>query len=170
MTDSISIANNERKRRNGRNTWIVCWIQRQETEGGGAAVGQEWKGLCGEWLEVYGWEGGSIVTKIPPPPSSSLPSNQSMSNCFHLYTVRPERGGPCWLLKLRANGDSKRTNERYPFLVGLLGLSCRYKRFLFCLGALVCPIQNIFFLSLYTITKPHRPASWAGSRAGSLVS
>ncbi len=29
---------------------------------------------------------------------------------------RLERGGPCWLLK--PNGDSKRTNERAPFLVG----------------------------------------------------
>ncbi len=38
------------------------------------------------------------------------------------------------------------TYERGPFLVGSLGLSCRYKRFLFCLGCFsVGPIQNILF-------------------------
>jgi hypothetical protein len=42
----------------------------------------------------------------------------------------------------------------------------------FALAALVSPVQNIIS-SPYTFThfiSPHRPASWAGSRAGSPVS
>ncbi len=33
-------------------------------------------------------------------------------------------------IETEANGDSKSTNERGPSLVGSLGSSCRYKRFL----------------------------------------
>jgi hypothetical protein len=38
------------------------------------------------------------------------------------------------------------------------------------LAALVGPVQNIFFLAANTFVGPHRPASWAGSRAESPVS
>jgi hypothetical protein len=52
--------------------------------------------------------------------------------------------------------DSKSTNERGPSLVGSFGLSCRHKRFLFCLGySLVGPVQNIFF--------PHRIVHYLNS-------
>ena len=37
-------------------------------------------------------------------------------------------------IETEVNGDSMSTNDRGPSLVGALGLSCRYKRFLFCLG------------------------------------
>ncbi len=53
-------------------------------------------------------------------------------------------------------GDSKSTNERGPCLVGLLGLSCRYKRFLFCLGCSSRP--GIIFSSPYTISIPLAPS------------
>jgi hypothetical protein len=43
------------------------------------------------------------------------------------------------------NGDSKSTNERGTSSVGSLGLSCRYKRFLFCLGCSNRPSTNYFF-------------------------
>ncbi len=42
-------------------------------------------------------------------------------------------------------GDSKRTNEGVPSLVGSLGLSCQYKRFLFCLGCFSRPSTKYFF-------------------------
>ncbi len=42
-------------------------------------------------------------------------------------------GWPLLTVETEVNGDSKRTNEKGPFLVNSLGLSCRYKRFLFCL-------------------------------------
>ncbi len=46
-----------------------------------------------------------------------------------------ERGGPT--VESEVNGDSMRRNERCPFLVGTLGLSCRYKRILLCLGCMM---------------------------------
>jgi hypothetical protein len=58
-------------------------------------------------------------------------------------------GWPQLTVKTEANGDSKRTNERGPFLVGSLGLSCRYKRFFSALAALVGPIQKMFFLTVH---------------------
>jgi hypothetical protein len=80
---------------------------------------------------------------------------------------RLERGSPCWLLL-----TPKSTNERGPSLVGSLGLSFRYKRFLFCLGCSIGPVQ-IIFSSAYTISfplSPYRPGSWAGCCAESPVS
>jgi hypothetical protein len=40
-------------------------------------------------------------------------------------------GWPLLTVETEVNGDSKRTNERGPSLVGSLGLSCRYKRFVY---------------------------------------
>jgi hypothetical protein len=83
---------------------------------------------------------------------------------------RLERGGRCRLLKLL--GDSKSKNEMSPSLVCLLGLSCRYKSFLSCLGCSSRHSTKYFFphRSLFQIICPHRPACWASSRAGSPVS
>jgi hypothetical protein len=64
-----------------------------------------------------------------------------------------------------ANGDSRSKYGRYPSLVGPLGSSCRYKRFLSCLGCSSLP-SVIFFFNFIC---PHRPASWAVSRAASPV-
>ncbi len=63
---------------------------------------------------------------------------------------------PLLTVETEVNGNSKYI-WKGPFLVGLLGLLCRYKRFLFSLGCSSRPC-------------PRRPASWAGSRAGSPVS
>ncbi len=72
-----------------------------------------------------------------------------------------------------ANGDSMSTTyKRGPVLVGSLGSRRVSTRdFDPALAALVGPVQNIFS-SPYTIHFfcPHRPASWAGSHAGSPVS
>ncbi len=78
---------------------------------------------------------------------------------------------PLLAVETEMNGDSKRTNERVPSLVGLLGLSCRYTRD-FC-SALAALVGQVYFLphrTLFQFLCPHRPARWAGSRAGSLVS
>ncbi len=94
-------------------------------------------------------------------------------SCTHSPTRpdRLERGGPCWLLKLRWTGTQRvHAYESGPFFVGSLCLSCRYKRFLFCLGcSIVGSVQNIFFpnRTLFQFMCPHRQATWAGSRAGS---
>ncbi len=81
-------------------------------------------------------------------------------------------GWPLPTVETEANGDSKRTNEKGPSLIDSLGLSCRCKRFCSALAALVGPEQNIRFphRTLCQFLCPHRPESWAGSRAGSPVS
>ncbi len=55
-------------------------------------------------------------------------------------------GWPLLTVETEANGDLWSKNESCPSLVGSLGSSCRYKRFLFC------PLQNIFFLTLQTFS------------------
>ncbi len=45
--------------------------------------------------------------------------------------------------------DSKSTNERDPSLVGLLDLSCPYKRFFFFLGCFGLPCTKYFFLTVH---------------------
>jgi len=71
-------------------------------------------------------------------------------------------------VETEVNGDTKRTNQTGFSLVGSLALACRYKRFLFSLAALVGPVQ--IHRTLFQFLCPHRPASKAGSRAGSPVS
>ncbi len=48
-----------------------------------------------------------------------------------------EASGTVRTVKTEANGGSKSTNERGPFLLGLLCLSCRYKSFFPALAALL---------------------------------
>ncbi len=43
-------------------------------------------------------------------------------------------GWPSLTVETEVNGDLWSTNERGPSFVGSLGLPCRYKRFLACLG------------------------------------
>jgi hypothetical protein len=52
-------------------------------------------------------------------------------------------------VETEVNGDSRITNERGPSLVGFLGLSCRFKRFLFFLGCSSEPSTKYFFLTIY---------------------
>ncbi len=81
------------------------------------------------------------------------------------------RGGERGMANV-ANGDTKSTNEIGPSLVGSLGLSCWYKRFLFWLDCSCRPSTKYFFLTVHSFhfICPRRPESWAGSRAGSPVS
>ncbi len=58
-------------------------------------------------------------------------------------------GCPLVTVETELNRDSKSTNERGPSLVGSLGLSCHYKRFLYALAALVGSVQNIIFLTVH---------------------
>ncbi len=83
-----------------------------------------------------------------------------------LIPERPERGSSFWMLKLSQMWTQRVQMKGVFPLVGLLGSSCRYKRLLSCLG---CPV---FFphRTLFQFICPHRPANWAGSRAGPPVS
>ncbi len=84
-----------------------------------------------------------------------------------VWRVRPcperlERGGPCWLLKLRWMGTQRvQMKVVLSWLVSSLGLSCNE---IFCSAWLA---QYKLFFPHYTLFQflcPHRPASWAGSR------
>jgi len=81
---------------------------------------------------------------------------------------------PLLTSETQANGDLWSTNdwnERGSFLVGSLGLSCQYKRFLFSTGCSSRPsTKYIFFLTVHYFNSFVPIACWAGSRAGSLVS
>ncbi len=91
-----------------------------------------------------------------------------------VFSTRETREGwPLLTVETKVNGDSGSTYERGSALVGSLGLSCRYKRFLSCLGCpIVGPVQNILFphRTLFQFICPRCPASQAASRNGSPVS
>ncbi len=81
-----------------------------------------------------------------------------------------ENVGPA--VETEVKGDSKRTNERDPFLAGLLGLSCHIQEIFVLPWLLYSRPGTKYFSSSHTISIslcPNRPASWAGSRAGSPV-
>jgi hypothetical protein len=80
-----------------------------------------------------------------PSPDSLFLTQITVIEWFEECKISRSRGLTSWRLYTRerwplltvetdVNGDSKSTNERGPYLVGSLGSSCRYKRFLFCLG------------------------------------
>jgi hypothetical protein len=57
-------------------------------------------------------------------------------------------GWPLLTVETEVNGDSKSSNDRCPSLVSLissLGLSCKYERFLFCLGCPSRPCTKYLF-------------------------
>ncbi len=97
----------------------------------------------------------------------------NLDNSFHtIVLLRDTRGLVRLTVDPKVNGDSRSTNERDPSFGGSLGLSCQYKRISFCLGCPSWPSTKYFLLhrTLFEFFCPHRPASWAGSRAGSPVS
>ncbi len=55
------------------------------------------------------------------------------------YGRETREGWPLLTVKTEVYGDSKRTNDRGPSLVGSLGSSCRYNRFLSSLGCSSLP-------------------------------
>jgi hypothetical protein len=69
---------------------------------------------------------------------------------------------------------TQRVKIKRSFIQWLVRWACRAGTRDFCsaLDALVGPVKNIFFLTMhyFNLFCPHRPASWAGSRAGSPVS
>jgi hypothetical protein len=80
------------------------------------------------------------------------------------WTSEPERASEGWLLlnvENEASGDSWSTNERGPSLVGSLGSSCWYNRFLSCLGCSSQPLTKCYFphRTLFHFISSHRPAT-----------
>ncbi len=73
---------------------------------------------------------------------------------------------PLLTVEIEVNGDTGSPYEMGPSLIGSLGLSCRYKRFLSCLGCPSQPISKYVHRTLFQCVYHHCPASWASSRAG----
>ncbi len=98
------------------------------------------------------------LTITSPYVHSRVDSNTfTMANPMPESTFSPSQRLWIWPLltvETEANGDSRSTNERCPFLVGSLGSSCRYKRFSSCLGCSSRPSTKYFFLTPYTILLP----------------
>ncbi len=61
---------------------------------------------------------GDVMAELLTSPGSEVPGE----------TIE---GRPLPTVETEVNGDSKRTNDRGPSLVGSLGLSCRYKNYYF---------------------------------------
>ncbi len=85
--------------------------------------------------------------------------------------IAPPQGEGAWPLltvETEANGDSWSTYVKGPSLIGSLGSSCRYNKFLSCFGW-YCYCTKYYFPSrtLFHFISPHHSATWAGSRAGS---
>jgi hypothetical protein len=83
---------------------------------------------------------------------------------FSLPTRETKEGWPLLTVETDVNGDSKTTNLKETSLVGL-GLSCRYKRFLFSLGCSGQPSTNIFFLTVHFFNSFAPIAQLAGQAA-----
>ncbi len=84
----------------------------------------------------------------------------------HVWCRETREGQPLLTVKTEVNWNSKSTNEGGPALVGLLGLCCRYKRFLFCLGCSSQPIiKDIFFLTIHYFNSYVPIAQQAGQAA-----
>jgi hypothetical protein len=68
------------------------------------------------------------------------------------WPERLERGGPCWLLKLRQMGTQK-VHKKGSFLGWFVGLVVLVQE-IFCpaLTALVGPVKNMFFLTVHYFT------------------
>ncbi len=70
---------------------------------------------------------------------------------------RPERGGPCWLLK-RSQMETRGVHLRGPSWLGSFGLSCQYKGFLSCLDCSSRPSTKYFphctLFQIYLNTSP----------------
>ncbi len=97
----------------------------------------------------------------------------SCKSHVHIYIIETREGWPLLTVETEVNGDSKGT-KRGGFLSWLVRWACSagIRDFCSALAALVGPVQNIFFPhhTLLQFLCPHRPAMWAGSRAGSPVS
>jgi hypothetical protein len=89
---------------------------------------------------------------------ASFPSlEKKKTQCRNTRETR--EGWPLLTVETEVNGDSKSTNVSVPSLVGLLGLSCRYKRFFLCLGCSIRPSTKHFFLTLhYRVSNPLSPS------------
>jgi hypothetical protein len=71
-------------------------------------------------------------------------------------------GWPLLTVETQVNWDSKRTIDRGPSLVSSLDLSCRYRRFLFCLGCSSQPSTKYYFShrTLFHFISLRSPATW----------
>jgi hypothetical protein len=129
------------------NSWIkvvarqnIIWIRfgnrraiwRRRAEAGMAltAIGEftQWGGVA----DCSGSRTHRFYTRIDHQNLSGCHKHRCSQHCIG-STREIGDGWPLLTVETVVNGNSKRTNERGPFLVGSLGLSYWYKRILFCL-------------------------------------
>ncbi len=90
----------------------------------------------GEKLEAWGGRQGQHNHHSHEGADEGAGEGSSWALWAHkVSSERPEKGWwPLLTVQSEANGDSWSTNEKGPSLVGSLGLLCRYKKFMSCLG------------------------------------
>ncbi len=85
---------------------------------------------------------------VPPSIQKNKESYSQKQKWYRVLIRELREGCPLLTVETEENGDSKSTNDRGPSLVGSLGLSCPYRRFLCYLGcSKVGPEQNNCFLT-----------------------
>ncbi len=105
-----------------------------------------------------------LTKNLTPPPSNGVSFLSILFN-LELLARKTWEGWPLLTVETEVNGDSKCTNEG-PSLVGSLGLPCRYKRFLFCLGCSSRPsVKYFFFLTIHYFNSFVPIAQQAGQAA-----
>jgi hypothetical protein len=88
----------------------------------------------------------------------------------HATMSRETREGwPLLTVETEVNGDSKSTIEMDPFLVDSLGLSCQYKRFLFCIGCSIRPSTKYMYFPTVHYFKSFVPIAQQAGQAACLL-
>ncbi len=135
-------------------------------EGEGAAcshnVHNDLYSRCTPWGTAFGpcsWRRERCCGRGHPPASPGLcrqgilvfstSTIAALTRCWLGYPEKLDRGGPCWLLKLRWMGTQRGQMKRA--LSWLVCWACADGTRDFCsaLAALVGPVQNIFFLTVH---------------------
>jgi hypothetical protein len=98
---------------------------------------------------IWGAADEAVLNKVLLPGWPELPFSLHSSFSSTASPRETREGWPLLTVETQVNGGSKRTNERVPFLVDSLGLSCRYKIFMFCLGCSSRPSRKYFFLTIH---------------------
>jgi hypothetical protein len=88
------------------------------------------------------WFNYIVYKMLSKSPQTWFQSIKSPNLLWSVITRETRKGWPLQTVETDANGDSECTYDRGPALVGSLGSSCRYKRFL-SWAALIGQLENI---------------------------
>jgi hypothetical protein len=106
-----------------------------------------------------------MLTAVTYLPVSKLSRFSPLAGEISLKIRETGEGRTPLTVETEVNGDSKSTNERCLSLVGSLGLSCRYKRFLSCLGCSNSRPRTKYFFPHRTLLQSFVPIAQQAGQA-----